>query len=201
MATRDKDEHRLFLELLDAFHEHGLYMPTRTVVLTSEKADMEGETGVDSKMVERFLKNLHLLEHTSHEEITVLLNNVGGDVYHGLAIYDAVKESPCPVRMIVRGHAMSMGSVILQAAAKRVMGPTATQMIHYGSAGASCHSQTFLKLAKEEQRINEWMEDLYLRRIREKRKMSIEELRKLLDHDTFLTAQQSIDLGLADGIG
>jgi len=56
--------------------------------------------------------------------------------------------------------------------------------------------------ARECERLDEWMEELYLERIREKKpRFSLEALRGLLDHDTFFTAVQSVELGLADVVG
>jgi len=64
------------------------------------------------------------------------------------------------------------------------------------------HSKDFTRRARENERINTWMERLYLRRIREKQpKFPLSRLRKMLNFDTFLTAEQSVALGLADAIG
>ena len=197
-----RDELGLLLKQVETLHECGLFLPSRTIYLGSESAGDDGESGVDAKMVERFLKNAHFLEGMSRDAITVIMDNVGGDMYHGLAICDAMVQSPCDVRVVVRGCAMSMGSIILQAADERVMGPLATQMVHYGTSGFWGHAKTFEKWAAEERRLNEWMERMYLARIRQRRPgYSLRALRALLAHDTFLTATESIELGLADRVG
>lgn len=201
-AEEEREALKLQLELLDSIHQRSIFVPSRTVFLSSDTSSLEGETGTDSKMAEYFMKNIHFLECISSEPITVVTNNIGGDVYHGLAIFDTIKNSSCRIKMLVRGHAMSMGSVILQAAHERIMAPNAVQMIHYGSIGCSAESKTFLKWAKEEERLLIWLEAMYLERIRQKRpEYKLEDVKKLLVHDTFLTAQASVDLGLADTIG
>jgi ATP-dependent protease ClpP protease subunit len=82
------------------------------------------------------------------------------------------------------------------------MGETAVQMIHYGTWGTNHHAKTAQKIAKEGLRLDEWMEQMYLNRIREKQpKYTLEKLKELLDHDSFFTAKQSVALGLADSIG
>lgn len=187
------DGEKLLLELTDLFHERGINLPTRTLYLGPDVGD---ETAAE------FIKNLHVLERLSDDPITVLMNNCGGDDYNGLAMFDAVRLSPCDVTMVVRGSAMSMGSIILQAADRRIMGPLATQMIHYGQAEMSGHALTVQRNAREAARVNEWMEAMYLARIHERRNdFNLRELRALLDHDTYLTAEAAIDLGLADEIG
>ncbi|MEO9196307.1 MAG: ATP-dependent Clp protease proteolytic subunit [Polyangia bacterium] len=200
--SETREETKLLLDLADTFHDRGLYLPTRTIYVGSETVDDSGDSGVDGRLAERVLKNLHLLECVSNAPITLLMNNGGGDEYHGLAIIDAIAESPCEVRCIVRGVAMSMGSWILQACDWRVMGPHSTQMIHVGSWGYVGHARTAKKWAEEAERTTALMERTYLRRIREKHpKYAIEDLRQMLDHDTFLDAHASIAMGLADAVG
>lgn len=200
--AEDREEIKLTLELLDTFHDTGVSLLTRTIFMGSEMDTLEGETGTDAKMAERFIKNLHILENISDLPVRVLMDNLGGDVYHGMAIYDAITESPCEVEIIVRGYAMSMGSLILQAADKRCMGKRSTQMIHAGTMGMEAHSRTFVKWSDETKRIDALCEQIYLDRIREKHpRFSLAKLKDMLDHDTIMTAAQSIELGLADKIG
>jgi ATP-dependent protease ClpP protease subunit len=188
----------------ELFHDTGLALATRTIYMGSAEVDADGdESGTDAKMAEKFIKNLHLLESINAGDVTAFMNNVGGCEYSGAAIYDAIKMSPCRVTIIVRGHAMSMGSVILQAAADRVMGPSAKQMIHYGTWGVTDHAINAVERhAREGKWWNEWMERIYLERIRRKHpKFTLRRLKALLRFDTYLTAAESIDLGLADRIG
>lgn len=186
---------------IDKFHDVGLYLPTRTLYIGSEGVDESGEAGVDFEMAKVAIKNLHILDSINKDPITILMNNPGGNTYHGLSIYDAIKGCKSHVTIVVFGHAMSCGSIILQAADERVMAANAVQMIHYGSGSASGHSKTFEKLGQEEARLNQQMESIYLLKIKEKNPtFTLSKLKKLLDHDTFLTAQQSVELGLADRV-
>jgi ATP-dependent Clp protease protease subunit len=186
---------------VDKFHEYGLYIPTRTIYMGSETYSEDGEGGVDGLMAERFVKNITVLETISSEPITILMNNIGGDEYHGFAIYDSILMSKSHITIKVVGHAMSMGSIILQAADKRIMMPTSRQMIHYGTWGCHNHAKTAQKWAQEGLKIDKWMEKMYLVKIQQKHPdYKMEDLQKMLDHDTFLTASESIKLGLADEI-
>lgn len=187
---------------IDKFHDYGIYVPHRTIYMGSENVSEENEGGVNALMAERNIKNLMILDGLSEEPITIIMNNIGGDVNHGLAIYDAVKSCRSHVTIKVFGHAMSMGSIILQAADERVMAPNSSQMIHYGTMSIDeKHARTAYKIAEENKRIDKWMEIMYLEKIREKNpRFQLTSLKRLLDHDTFLTAQQSLELGLADKI-
>jgi ATP-dependent Clp protease protease subunit len=192
---------RLSKDDIDRFHDYSLHLPTRTIYMGSETADENGESGVDSKMAERQIKNLHILDLASADPITIILNNPGGDINHGLAVYDAIRACRNHVKIVVYGHAMSMGSIILQAGDERIMSPNSSQMIHYGSLEVDQHAKTVYKIVDECKRIDKWMEKIYLEKIREKNPLfKLGRLQKLLDHDTFLTAAQSVELGLADKI-
>lgn len=195
-------ELRVTAEVIELFHGHDLYLPARTIFLGSVSTPDGYESGVDARMAEAFLKNLHVLEFMNPDApVDVVMDNPGGDVYHGLAIYDAIRMSPCEVTVKARGYAMSMGSIILQAADRRLMSPNAVQMIHYGTDSITHHAKTVAVRAREGERINDWMELMYLARIHEKRpSFTLGQLKEMLAFDKFLTAQESIDLGLADEI-
>lgn len=191
---------RIFKEDIDRFHDYNLYVPQRTVFMGSEHSGEE-ESGTDTSMAERQIKNLLILDTLSHDPITIIMNNVGGDTNHGLAIYDAILACKSHVIIKVFGNAMSMGSIILQAADERIMAPNAVQMIHHGSLGVESHVRTVYKIVDESRRIDKWAEKMYLSRIKEKQPhFTLARLQRMLEHDTFLTAEQSVELGLADKI-
>lgn len=187
---------------IEKFHDYNIYLPKRTIYIGSEENNIEhGESGTDGGMAARAIKNLHVLESVNQEPIYIIMNNIGGDVNHGLAIYDAVKACKSHVTITAIGHAMSMGSIILQAADERIMTENAMQMIHYGTLGVSGHALTAYKVTEENKRVDKWMESMYMEKIKQKLpNYKLGELKKLLDHDTFLTATQSLKLGLADTI-
>lgn len=186
---------------VDKLFDYDISLPHRTIYMGSSETDMEnGESGVDSRMSERVIKGLLLLDQ-KQEDITIIMNNPGGDWYHGMAIYDAIKACKSHVTIKVYGHAMSMGAVILQAADRRVLAPNSRVMIHYGYDGMSGHSKTVQKWAEEFKKINREMEQVLLNKIRDKDpNFKLEELQKLLDHDTILNAEEAVKLGLADEV-
>jgi ATP-dependent protease ClpP protease subunit len=164
-------------ENLDSWFDLNLDVDGRVIYMGSVgKTYDENETGVDNFMAEYFIKGMHFLEARKKDPITILMNNPGGDWYHGMAIYDAIKTSSCHCTIKVYGHAMSMGSVILQAADHRIMMPNSRLMIHYGYNGMSGHTKIFEKWADEGKRINYQMESIYIDRMIEFEKESPGEL-------------------------
>lgn len=187
---------------LERFHDYGIHAPSRTIYMGSEEHSIEeGESGTDGAMAQKLIKNLHLLDTLANAPINIVMNNLGGDEYSCFAMIDAIRQCRSHVIITAMGHAMSAGSLILQAADERVMAPLAVQMIHYGTWGCNDHSLTFKKWSNENDRINRWMENYYLEKIREKHeKFTLQKLQNMLKFDTFLTAEESVELGLADSI-
>jgi ATP-dependent protease ClpP protease subunit len=189
MAKLNRDD-------VDKLYEYGIYIPTKTIISV-------GET--DAEIAANLLKGLHILDNVNQDKsITIELNNVGGDEYHGMAVYDTIKACVSHVKIIGKGQIMSMGSIMFQAADERIMAPNAKQMIHYGTpvlADSDAHAKVQYKWTEECKNFSKWMEDMYLEKVREKHpEFSRKRLIKMLDFDTILTARQSVDLGLADKI-
>jgi ATP-dependent Clp endopeptidase proteolytic subunit ClpP len=185
------------------FQEYDVHIPTRTIYMGSVGVDYEGESGTDSFMAERIIKNLHILDNTKDNDkpITIIMNNPGGDWYHGKSISDAIETCKNYITIVAYGYCMSMGSVIMQAADERIMAPNARMMIHYGENGYIGHSLNLDRASEENQRINEEMINIYLDKIREKNpKFTRKKLKEMLNFDTFLSAEEAKNLGLCDKI-
>lgn len=190
------------LEDVDTFHERGVFLPLRTIYAGSEQSsDDDSESGLDARFAERLIKNLFLLEAISDEPISIVLNTIGGSIQHGLAIYDAITQCPCHVTITVRGAAHSMGAIILQAADDRVIGPSASLLLHYGIFGGQGTYTDSKRSAKHNDTLAKTLENVLLQRIAEKHEVDLAYVIGLLQHDTYLTAQEALELGLVDRIG
>lgn len=187
MATRKIDTENMML-----LYEKGIYLPSRTLSLI-------GEITRDS--AEGIIKGLHLLGAISSEPITILLNTDGGDVNQGLAIMDMIRRQPAHVTIEVYGEASSMGAIILQAADTRRMAPTSRLMIHIGSESYDDHAHIVRRWAKYIAKEDAICTDILLKRIRERHPdFSKARLNKMLEFDTILSAQETVELGLADEV-
>lgn len=156
---------------------------------------------IDEQSAASAVKALWFLDHASDGDIKLIINSYGGDVYQGLAIYDAIKSCSCHVTTIGTGAIMSMATIIIQAGDQRLLSPTSTMMIHVGSAWMDDHAHNVKRANEEYLRLERLCEQLYLDAMRKTNpKMKLAELRKLLTFDTYLSPQKAIELGLADGI-
>lgn len=195
---------------IDKFFEYGINLPSRTIYLGSGSYDTDGnESGVDGALAERMIKALNILDNSDIQSdsgknpIIIILNSIGGDEYHGMGIYDALKACKNFVEIRVFGYAMSMGSLILQGADKRIMSPNARMMIHYGTSGYYGHSPTSHKWAEESKKLDRWAERIYLEKIRQSKgnkNFPLKKLKEWLMADTFFSAEEAVSYGLADEI-
>jgi ATP-dependent Clp protease protease subunit len=193
---------RYVKEDIDRFYDYDLDISNGTIYMGSMMVDWDsGESGVDFSMAERMIKGIYVLQKKGPEEITIIMNNPGGDWYHGMAIYDAIQNSEKEVTIKVFGHAMSMGAVILQAADKRLLAPHSTMLLHHGTDGYYGHALDMEKRGDEAKRLRLQMEDIFFNRIHNKHdSFTIEVLREKLNFDWFLDASTAVRWGLADGI-
>lgn len=160
----------LIRESIDRWFDNHLDLDNRTIYMGSIASTPDGyEAGVDHLMAEYFIKGIHVLEKKNHTlDVNIIMNNPGGDPYHGMAIYDAIRNSPCPCTIKVYGNAMSMGSVILQSADYRIMMPNSRFMIHYGYGMHENHVRTIENWVNDEKRFCYEIENIYLKMMLEK---------------------------------
>jgi len=188
---------------VDKFCDYDIYIPTRTLYMGPAEVSIEhGVSEVDEAMAERVIKGLHILDNTNHDPINVILNTQGGSVVQGFAIYDAIKSCKSHVTVKAIGECSSMGTVIIQAADKRIVAPHVTFMIHVGTTSApQDHVKNVKNAMRWDDKLDEFVNNIYMARIQEKNPTFTKaQLSTKLLFDNYLTAQEAIDLGLADKI-
>lgn len=170
---------------------------------------LEGE--VHDQMANLIVAQLLFLESEDPDkDISMYINSPGGSVTAGLAIYDTMQFIKPDVQTIVLGQACSMGSFLAQAGAKgkRMVLPEARTMIHRVSSGTpgtkgSVHVQDLqFEDAKrgfeEAQRLNERLTQLYVKH--NSAGKTYEEMFETMKFDTFLSASEAVQYGLADQV-
>jgi len=165
---------------------------------------------VEDMMANSIVAQLLFLESENPDkDISLFINSPGGAVTAGLAIYDTMQFIKPDVATYVMGQACSMGSFLAQAGAKgkRHVLPEARTMIHRVSSGTrgtsgSVHVQDLqfedAKRSFESKRINERLTQLYVRHNTAGK--NYEELFETMKFDTFLSAEEAVEYGLADQI-
>lgn len=132
--------------------------------------------------------------------INLYINSPGGSVADGLAIASMLKRNKAKVVAQVDGLACSIASVIACSADKVVMGRNCMMMIHNALSGGFFYDNAkgFRKLADDLDKISESLRSTYIEK--SNGKLEEEQLVKLMDEETWLTAKECLDLGLCDEI-
>lgn len=121
-------------DIVESCHEYGIILDSREIFLHGRDGE---DSNVDYKMAVNFIKNLKILERST-DIITIHQYSIGGDWCSGMAMYDAIVNSPCNFIFICYGIAASMGSIIPQAVKNKGMIVTHKNcdwMIHEGYVG------------------------------------------------------------------
>jgi ATP-dependent protease ClpP protease subunit len=198
--------------LLDALHDQSIHPHTREIYLHGHHdgdADEGGESGVDWRMGSSFLKNMHYLERQSTDPILINMWTCGGEWTDGIAIHNVVAASECHIVIFAYRAARSMSSVIFQAADRRVLMPDAGMMLHYGHnffSGTGLEAETEARINKV---LNARMLEIYAEKMMESDKHSGKSQKVIVNYikrqlkeysDWWLTSEQAVEEGLADGI-
>ena len=166
---------------------------------------------VEDNMSNLIVAQLLFLESEDPDkDINLFINSPGGGVTAGLAIYDTMQFIKPDIATYVMGQACSMGSFLAQAGAKgkRFVLPEARTMIHRVSSGTpgtsgSVHVQDLQfedakRSFEESKRINERLTELYVKHNTAGK--TYDDMFESMKFDTFLSAEQAVEYGLADKI-
>ena len=139
-----------------------------------------------------------IVDRISHapDDITVRINSLGGLLFEGFAIYSALKASPRRVTTIIDGVAGSIASVIAMAGDHIVMAENAVMMIHKPSDGTYATAPELRAVADRLDMLQAQLVQIYAGRTG----MSPDELNPLLDAETWLTAQEALEMRFIDEI-
>lgn len=128
--------------------------------------------------------------------IEVVINSGGGDVFAGSEIYTTLKEYEGEITVKVVGIAASAASVIAMAGDKILISPTAQMMIHNVSTYGSGDYRSFEHTAEVLKSANQSIANAY----KAKTGKSDEELKELMDAETWFNAQKAVEQGFADEV-
>lgn len=136
------------------------------------------------------------LQELDVDSINVHINSYGGDVSEGLAIYNTLKNSKSKVTTICDGFACSAASVIFMAGDERVVNEASLLMIHNPWTYACGNAEEFRKQAEDLDKIAQASINAYMSKV----SITESEVKQLLNNETWLTAQECLEMGFATAI-
>jgi len=141
---------------------------------------------------------LFLESEDPKKDINLYINSPGGLVTAGLGIYDTMQYVKPDISTLCIGQAASMGSFLLTAGknGKRFSLPNSRIMVHQPSAGFQGQATDIEIHANEVLALKKRLNEIYSRHTGK----SVEDIKKALERDNFMTAEVAKDFGLIDEV-
>ncbi len=141
---------------------------------------------------------LHLESEDPDRDISIYINSPGGSFTALTAIYDTMQFVKPEIQTICMGQAASAAAVLLAAGTrgKRLALEHARILIHQPSGGGEGQSSDIEIQAREILRMRDLLEVMLARHSGQ----SSEKIRKDIERDKILTAQEAVDYGLVDEV-
>ena len=164
--------------------------------------DIEGPIGTEDWYEDGSMTGSRLFKKALQgvRNVTVHINSPGGDVMAGAEIYSALREHSMnglgKVTVIVTALAASAASVIAMAGDEIWISPVAYMMIHNPWSFAMGDAKEMRKTARTLEEIGEGIITAYQRRTGKSR----DQLKRMLENETWMSAQTAVDEGFADGV-
>ena len=156
---------------------------------------------VDDASADDIIAQLIVLESQEPErDILMYINSPGGSFTAMTAIYDTMQYIRPDIQTFVIGQAASAAAVLLAAGApgKRFALPNSRILIHQPAlAGGEYGQASDIEIqANEVLRMREWLEETWAKHSGK----SPEEVRKDIERDKILGAQEALEYGLIDQV-
>ncbi|MGN0194404.1 MAG: head maturation protease, ClpP-related [Pseudoramibacter sp.] len=136
-----------------------------------------------------------MVASTDAENIDIHINSFGGDVSEGLAIYNTLINSGKHIRTFCDGFACSVASLIFMAGDERVMNELSLLMIHNPWTQTTGNADDMKKQAEVLEQISGILMAAY-----EKTGLSSDEIKSMMDAETWLDANDAKEKGFATEI-
>jgi ATP-dependent Clp protease protease subunit len=200
MTKKRKKDKQLDVSL-GYWFESGVFLKNRIIYVEGEYL-RDDFNELSLATFGRFFKAITALEADGDVPINIVLNTIGGDVDCGYAMYDRIRQSPCPIQIIGYGAVMSMGAVVLQAADERVLSPNTTMMLHEGiMSSGDVQPKTFKAWGEQAvKEIDRMALILHSRMVNKLPKLTLKEVKDKFHDDWILSAPEAVEMGLADRI-
>ncbi len=156
-----------------------------------------GEIGAWGITANQFVQDLRAMDD-GVSEVIAAFNSVGGDLFDGLAMHNALRRLGARCTGRIDALAASAASVAVCGAHKVVIAESAILMIHNPWTYAAGDAEDFRKVADV---LDQTMEAIIAAYKAKAPNIDEVELRRLVAAETWLTANEALALGLADEIG
>ncbi|MCQ4113717.1 head maturation protease, ClpP-related [Megasphaera sp. SC8-1] len=132
------------------------------------------------------------------KDVTVHINSPGGDVFAAHAIHNQLIAYAGNVDVIIDGIAASAATIIAMAGTRITMPTNSMMMIHNPAMGLDDHytADDLDKYANALRAVRQSIIAAYMKRV----SVDQTQIEQMMDAETWLTAQECVDMGLADAV-
>jgi len=132
------------------------------------------------------------------KDITFYINSPGGNISHGLAIYDTMKMIKSDIKTICIGRCASMAAILLSGGTKgkRFITPNSEVMIHEVSTVSMGKIGDVKVNFEHTTKMNECM----IKLLSDNTGQSIEQIKNDILKDKWFNAEEAIEYGLVDKV-
>lgn len=171
----------------------GSWYQIRNISDTEAEIAIYDEIGYFGVSANDFIRDLSAIKAS---RISLRINSPGGDVFDGIAIYNAIRRHSAQVSVYVDGIAASAASFIAMAGNEVVMSPHSQMMIHEASGLVIGNAADMRQLADILDKSSDNIASIYA----EKAGGTVAEWRARMQDETWLSDKEAVKLGLADRI-
>lgn len=183
---------------LEQIFSYGIDRKARKIYFGTEdieEGDSHGDVGWHS--VELAIRGLNtLVRDSSTKPIEIHVYSWGGDVYAMLRMIDEIEACPCQVKFFGGGRIASAMTWIMAVCDERNLHKNTVVMLHDGSDGASGKHTDNQIDSRHDANLQARLNQMFA----ENSRMPVEFWEDILQRDVYITAEECIQLGLADKI-
>ena len=128
--------------------------------------------------------------------LNIHINSLGGEVFDGMAIANAIKSHDGATNSFIEGICASISTVIALASDKVYMSENSLFMIHNAWGGSMGEAKDLRKQADILEKISNEIANVY----RRKTDISYDNIISMMEEETWMTAQESMEMGFVDEI-
>ena len=177
----------------DLLLEKGISLKRRRIFLSGE---------IENGKSDVIIRSLLLMADIGKEDITLVINSLGGDLYDTFAIYDIMKSIPNQIRTISVGKCQSAAPLILAAGApnKRFSFPNCHFMVH--DIWTEGPPDATVEAARRELRHTTELRKRYIELMGRNTKIAATDWKKICRRpgDSFFGVEKALQYGIIDSI-
>lgn len=167
-------------------------VPIKGTIIPNEYKDIYNFFGIESTCP----KDVDdAINEAGNEELIFEINSGGGAIFSGSEIYSRIRTHPGSKKIEVVGFAGSAASVIA-CAARSFIAPTGMVMIHNVRSRSDGDYRDMDHESQVLQKCNKAIARAYM----EKTGIGMEELLKLMDDETWMSAEEAVNKGFVDEV-